>query len=159
MSEPERLYIVARYYTAAEPSVQKAIETYQLWTQTYPNDFVPHANLASAYSSRSEYEKAVEEYRSAIALAPDEPLPRGNLAGVYRTMGRLDDTRRTLEDAIKSGLDSTSIRAELYTVAFFNHDEAEMARQSRRRAGSSTHACCRRSTSPCTRDSSRARSS
>jgi tetratricopeptide (TPR) repeat protein len=129
VSEPERLYIVARYYTSAEPSVQKAIETYQLWTQTYPNDFVPHANLASAYSSRSEYERAAEEYRTAIALAPDEPLPRSNLAGVYLTMGRLDDTRRTLEDAVKSGLDSTSIRSELYTVAFFKHDETEMARQ------------------------------
>src|SRR4029077_9040022 len=49
VSEPERLYITARYYTSAEPSVQKTIETYQIWTQTYPNDFVPHANLASAY--------------------------------------------------------------------------------------------------------------
>jgi hypothetical protein len=34
--------------------VQKTIETYQIWTQTYPNDFVPRANLAVAFRNRGE---------------------------------------------------------------------------------------------------------
>ena len=110
VSEPERLYITARYYTTAEPSPQKTIETYQIWNQTYPNDFVPHSNLAVAYQARDEYDKAAEEFRAAIALAPDEPLPRVNLAGVYLNQGKVDEARQTLEDAIKRGLDSASIR-------------------------------------------------
>jgi eukaryotic-like serine/threonine-protein kinase len=129
VSEPERLYITARYYTVAEPSVQKTIETYEIWNQTYPNDYVSHSNLASAYQARGDHDKAVDEFRAAIALAPDEPLPRGNLAGTYFTLGKLEEARRTLEDAAKSGLDSAGLRAQAYGVAFFRHDEADMARQ------------------------------
>jgi tetratricopeptide (TPR) repeat protein len=129
VSEPERLYITARYYTTAEPSPQKTIEAYQIWNQTYPNDYVPHANLGSAYQSRGEFDKAVEEFRAAIALAPNEPLPRANLAGVYLNLGKLDESRRTLEDAIANGLDAANIRSQSYVLAYFRHDDADMARQ------------------------------
>jgi tetratricopeptide (TPR) repeat protein len=129
VSEPERLYITARYYSVAEPLPQKVIETYQLWNQTYPNDFVSHSNLAAAYQGRGEHDRAAEEFRAAIALAPDEPLPRVSLASVYLNQGKLDEAHQTLEDAIKRGLDSVNIRSRLYLTAFFRHDEAEMARQ------------------------------
>src|SRR5439155_676107 len=61
VSEPERLYIMARYYTTVEGSAQKTIETYQVWTRTYPKEFVPRANLAVAYQNRGENEKAADE--------------------------------------------------------------------------------------------------
>ena len=129
VSEPERLYITARYATTVEGNVQKAIEAYEVWKQTYPNDFVPRANVAQFYAQRGEYDKSIEEYRTAIRLAPDEPLPYDNLAGVYRGLGRSDDARRTLEGAIARGLDSAGFRSELYQLAFFRKDDAEMARQ------------------------------
>src|SRR5262245_49253124 len=129
VSEPERLYITARYFSTVDVQPPKAIEAYQIWIQTYPKDFVPHSNLAGAYSARGDYEKAAEEYRTAVSLAPDEPLPYANLAGVYNAMDKPDDARKTIEGAIARGLDSASFRAGLYTLAFFRHDEAEMARQ------------------------------
>ena len=129
VSEPERLYIIARYYTTAEPSPQKVIETYQIWNQTYPNDFVPHSNLAVTYENEGEFDKAVEEFRAAIALAPDQPLPRTGLASAYLNQGKLDEARSTLEEAIARGLDSTSVRTDTYAIAFFKHDEASMARE------------------------------
>jgi eukaryotic-like serine/threonine-protein kinase len=127
VSEPERLYITARYHSTVDQSVQKTIEAYQIWIQTYPKDFVPHSNLAN--HQLGEREKAAEEYRTAIGLAPDEPLPYGNLAGVYINMNKPDEARRTLEDAIARGIDSVGFRGELYALAFYRHDEAEMARQ------------------------------
>jgi eukaryotic-like serine/threonine-protein kinase len=129
VSEPERLYIAARYASTVEGSVQKTIETYQVWAQTYPNDFVPHANVALAYEQRGDHDKAVDEYHTAIRLAPDEPLPYSNLAGIYRNLGKPDEARRTIEEAIGHGLDSIGFRSELYQLAFFRGDEAEMARQ------------------------------
>jgi Flp pilus assembly protein TadD len=129
VSEPERLYILARYYQTVEGAIQKTVETYQMWIQTYPKDFVPHSNVAGIYSNRNEYERAAEEYRMAISLAPDEPLPYGNLAGVYIQLKKPDDARRLLEEAIARGVDSTSFRSELYTLAFRRGDEAEMAKQ------------------------------
>jgi Flp pilus assembly protein TadD/predicted Ser/Thr protein kinase len=159
VSEPERLYITARYYSIAEPSVQKTIETYQIWNQTYPNDFVPHSNLASAYEQRGEHDKAIEEFRAAIALAPDELVPRGNLASAYLNLGKVEDSRKTLEDSVAHGVDGVGIRSQLYVLAFLRHDDAGMARQleaSRRFADGYR---MRRSASPCIRDVSPAPSS
>ena len=129
VSEPERLYILARYYQTVEGAPQKTIETYQLWTQTYPRDFVPHSNLAGMYSGRHEFDRAIEEYRTAISLSPDEPLPYGNLAGLYQSLDKADEARRLLEDAIGRGVDSAAFRTQLYAFAFERNDEAEMARQ------------------------------
>jgi len=129
VSEPERLYITARYATTIEGSIQKTIETYQIWTQTYPNDFVPHSNLAGAFEQRGDYEKAIEEYRTAIRLAPDEPLPYSNLGGIYSTLGRANEAQQVIEEAIGRGIDSIGFRSSLYVLALVRHDEAEMARQ------------------------------
>jgi len=129
VSEPERLYIAARYATIIEGSTQKTIDTYRVWIKTYPNDFVPHSNLAGAYEQRGDHDQAIEEYRIAIGLAPDEPLPYANLSGIYSATGRADEARRTIESAIARGLDSVGFRGQLYSLAFFRHDEREMASQ------------------------------
>ncbi len=129
VSEPERLYIMARYYTTIDISSSKTVDTYRVWIQTYPNDYVPRVNVAVAYQGLGEWEKAAEELRAAISLMPDEPLPYTNLSGTYLMMRRFDDARKVLDDALARGLDSTSIRTQAYTVAFFRHDTATMARQ------------------------------
>jgi tetratricopeptide (TPR) repeat protein len=129
VSEPERLYITARYASLVENSVQKTIDTYQLWIQTYPKDYTPHVNLASAYDSHDEPEKAVDEYRTAIALAPDEPLPYGNLSETYLNLGRIDDARKTLDESLAHGMDSASVRTMLYLLACYKNDDSEMAKQ------------------------------
>jgi len=129
VSEPERLYIQARYNTTIEGSNAKTIETYQLWNATYPNDYVPHVNLGVAYNSEGQYDKAAEQLRTAIALAPDEALAYSGLASAYVQLRRFDDARAALGDAIKRGIDSSGIRSQLYTIAFYQHDAAEMARQ------------------------------
>jgi tetratricopeptide (TPR) repeat protein len=129
VSEPERLYIEARYYQTVEGAPQKTIETYRVWTQTYPKDFVAHNNLAGMYSARNEDDKAVEEYRTAISLAPDEPLPYGSLAAIYQSQRKLDEGRKLLEGAIARGVDSSGLREQLYVFAFLRGDEADMARQ------------------------------
>src|SRR4029450_9527376 len=37
VSEPERLYITARYFTTVDVSTQKASDANKFWIQTYPN--------------------------------------------------------------------------------------------------------------------------
>jgi tetratricopeptide (TPR) repeat protein len=129
VSEPERLYIIARYNGTIENSVAKTIDTYQVWIQTYPNDYVPHSNLAIAYQEQGEYAKAVEEFQTAIRLAPDEPLPYTTLANSYLSLGKLDEAHKTLDTAIARGMDSSVLRAQLYVIACLKKDDAEMARQ------------------------------
>jgi tetratricopeptide (TPR) repeat protein len=129
VSEPERLYIVARYNTIVEDSLVKAIDTYRVWIQTYPNDYVPHANAGQLYLLRREYENAVDESQTAIRLAPDEQLPYGLLANSYILLGKLDEAHKTMDTAIAHGMDSTGIRNLLYEIASLKKDDADMARQ------------------------------
>jgi serine/threonine protein kinase/tetratricopeptide (TPR) repeat protein len=129
VSEPERLYIIARYNGTVENSLPKTIDTYQIWIQTYPNDYVPHANLAIAYRQQGEYAKAVEEFQIAIRLAPDEPLPYSTLANSYMSLAKLDEAHKTLDAAIARGMDSAVFRAGLYVIAYLKKDDADMARQ------------------------------
>jgi tetratricopeptide (TPR) repeat protein len=129
VSEPERLYIIARYGTTVENSLAKTIDTYQVWIQTYPNDYVPHTNLGNAYLQRSEYEKAIDELQTAIRLAPDEPLSYTNLANSYIGLGKLEEARKTLDTAIAHGMDSTAFRTQLYVISCLKKDDADMARQ------------------------------
>jgi len=129
VSEPERLYITARYYNVVENDSSKTIDTYQVWLQTYPKDYVPHANIATLLKNRGEVARAIDEFKTAIALAPDEPLPYGNLADVYTVQNRVDEAHQTLDSAIARGLDSASFRAQLYALACFRNDDADMARQ------------------------------
>ncbi|MCH6554967.1 MAG: protein kinase, partial [Acidobacteria bacterium] len=44
VSERERLYITAHYYTSVTFEIEKARQTYELWTQTYPRDSTPRNN-------------------------------------------------------------------------------------------------------------------
>jgi eukaryotic-like serine/threonine-protein kinase len=129
VSEPERLYILTRYYTTVEDATQKALDTYEVWIQTYPKDYVARVNLSNIYQNRGEHEKAIEALRAAIALAPDQPLPYGNLASSYMALGKVDQAQSTIQDAVKRGLDSYGFRSELYVLAFLRHDAAEMDRQ------------------------------
>jgi tetratricopeptide (TPR) repeat protein len=129
VSEPERLYIIARYNGTVENSVAKTIDTYQVWIQTYPNDYVPHTNLAIAYEQQGEHAKAVEEFQTAIRLAPDEPLSYDSLANSYVSLAKLDEAHKTLDNAIARGMDSVMLRAGLYGIACLKKDDADMARQ------------------------------
>ena len=129
VSEHERLYIIARYYTVVENSVAKTIDTYKIWIETYPNEFAPHVNLGNAYQRRNEHAMAVEEFQTAIRLAPDDPFPYGNLTISYIALGKLDEAHKTAETAIAHGMDSASFRELLYQISYWKKDDADMARQ------------------------------
>jgi serine/threonine protein kinase/tetratricopeptide (TPR) repeat protein len=128
VSEPERLYILGRYYTLIEKADQKTIDTYRLWINTYPKDYIPRVNISTAYRGVGDYEGAGRELQAAIDLAPDQPLPYLDLADVYMTLGKPDEARKTVETAIARGLDSARMRSVLYREASYRRDEQAMAR-------------------------------
>jgi tetratricopeptide (TPR) repeat protein len=129
VSEPERLFITARYHETVEDSVAKAMDTYKVWIQTYPSDFEPHNDLAWAYQRLHQDAAAVQEYQTAIRLAPDNSIADSNLAALYVKLGKVDEARTTLETAIARGLDATDMRWPLYEIAALKRDDAEMTRQ------------------------------
>jgi tetratricopeptide (TPR) repeat protein len=128
VSNREKYRISAFYFQFVTGELEKAAEAYELWAKSYPRDSVPHANLASLYSSLGQYEKAITETEISQKLEPSI-VGYSNLAGTYISVGRFKDARQTLLEAQQKGFDGLTIRANLYSLAFLSGDAAEMDRE------------------------------
>jgi eukaryotic-like serine/threonine-protein kinase len=65
VSEREKFHITADYYAFATGELEKEAQTYVLWMQSYPRDFIPHANLGDNSKALGQYDKAVAETQEA----------------------------------------------------------------------------------------------
>ena len=128
VSERERYRISAFYYQYVTGELEKSGEAYELWAKSYPRDMVPHANLAVMYATLGQYEKAVSQFEEGQRLEPTL-LGYSNIAGTYINLGRLDDAKRTVDQAQAHKLDGLVLRTTLYSLAFLKGDVGEMERQ------------------------------
>jgi serine/threonine protein kinase/tetratricopeptide (TPR) repeat protein len=123
VSEVERHYIDARYYTTGQPDVQKALDTYKVWLATYPNDYAALTNSALLHKRQGDLNEAIRKLELATQVAPDQPVGWMNLGQQYFDAARYADARRVIETAIRLQ-DSTSARVGLYQVAIGMGDAA-----------------------------------
>jgi tetratricopeptide (TPR) repeat protein len=123
VSEVERFYIVARYYTTAEPDVQKALDTYKVWLATFPNDYIALTNSALLDKQQGNRAEAIRKLELATKVAPDQPLAWTNLGQTYFEMDNFAEAKRVIETAIQLQ-DSTSARIGLYQTAMLMGDHA-----------------------------------
>ena len=123
VSEAERFYIEARYFTTAQPDVQKALDSYKVWLATYPNDYTALTNSALLHKQQGDLKEAIRKLELATQVAPDQPLGWTNLGQSYFDDARYADARRVIETAITLQ-DSTSARIGLYQVAVLTGDTA-----------------------------------
>ncbi|HTQ87271.1 MAG TPA: tetratricopeptide repeat protein, partial [Candidatus Solibacter sp.] len=129
VSERNKLYIASLYYLVATGQAEKAIQTYQLWTQSYPRDWRAFVNLGTTYSIIGQYAKAEEPTREALRLFPESVLPYENLGGIYLALNRFPEARDVTNQAFARKLDADYLHANLYSLAFVQGDSAEMAKQ------------------------------
>ncbi len=129
VSDRERLNISAHYEDNVTGDAVAAQRTYELWTQTYPGDYIPFNNLSHIYSSvLGEYEKALAAQQEALRLQPDSGSCYANLAVAYLWLNRLDEAKVVAQKAQARNLDSPLIHYVLYLVDFLQHDAAGMQR-------------------------------
>ena len=127
VSEREKLRISANYYYIVTGELEKEAQTYQLWMQSYPNDFVPHGNLGANYAALGQYDQALPELKQALALAPDGVIGYQNLCIAYLGLGQVDRAVATLNDATARKLDAAVLQLSAYYLAFLQNDKAGMA--------------------------------
>jgi len=125
-SELERFYIDTHYYENVTGEHEQANQVYQLWAQTYPRDFIPHNNLAVSYILKGQWEKALVESRQAHQLGPDDSIDTFGLASVYLGLGRLDEAKATIHEAMARKQDVPFFHRVLYMVAFLQNDQPTM---------------------------------
>jgi eukaryotic-like serine/threonine-protein kinase len=129
VSEREKLRISATYYLIGLGDLEQANQTYELWAQTYPRDFVPHANMGVGYFFLGQHEKAVAEAREALRLDQNRAIPYSNLAQYYLALNRPGEAKAILEQALARNLDFSIFHFCLYEVGFLQGDVAAMEQQ------------------------------
>jgi tetratricopeptide (TPR) repeat protein len=128
-SEAEKFYIDSHYYDNVTGDVDQGIQVYQLWTQTYPRDGIPWNNLGVSYSLLGQWEKSLPAVRQANQLDPDDSISFVALAGSYVGLGRFDEAKATLDQAIARKLDVPNLHQMLYLLAFVQNDPPTMDRE------------------------------
>ena len=134
VSEAERYYIEARYYTTVEIDLAKALDVYKVWLATFPNEYTALTNAALLHKQQGDRAEAIRKLELATKVAPDQPLGFTNLGQTYFEAGQYADARKAYESAILL-LDSTSARIGLYQIATLMGDKALAEQQALAVAG------------------------
>jgi eukaryotic-like serine/threonine-protein kinase len=129
VSEHERLHIEGNYYYFVTGDLEKTRQSFELWAQTYPRDFVPHTALGLISKALGQYDEALPQTLTALRLGPERAASYSNLAEVYIMLSRFPEARAAAEEAEAKKLDSPSLHSVLYELAFLQNDAAGMAQQ------------------------------
>jgi eukaryotic-like serine/threonine-protein kinase len=122
----ERFSIESSYYETVTGETEKYIQTYLEWIQSYPDDYVPHIGLSTAYAILGYYEKALEQAREAVRIQPG--LESYNtLAYCYLALNRMAEAKAELHRLQTINPDAPSVRQLQYYLAFFADDTATMS--------------------------------
>ncbi|MHB8654681.1 MAG: protein kinase domain-containing protein [Terriglobia bacterium] len=124
--EREKLYISSHYYDIATGQVEKAIEVYESWKQTYPRDSVPRDNLSLRYQAIGQDEKALDNASGALRLDAKDRYALQNLATAYAALNRYDEAKAIADQAVAQNLDSFPIHLVLYQIDFIRGDQTAM---------------------------------
>jgi DNA-binding winged helix-turn-helix (wHTH) protein/tetratricopeptide (TPR) repeat protein len=129
VTEPERLYITGRYFDIVTGEVEKGAEAYKLWTEIYPNDWMPYNAVANDSYQLGRYETVVEASQQAIRLGPNQDFGYSNLLAGLVALNRLDDAKKICEQLILQGHDETFIHLDLLQISYLQQDEASFNRE------------------------------
>ncbi|HSE31439.1 MAG TPA: protein kinase [Pyrinomonadaceae bacterium] len=94
VSERERLYISEKYYGYITGEIPKVIEVLETTARLYPQDYVPHNNLALQYLLLGRFEDARKEAQVAVRLSPSNISALDNLIGAFLALGRFDEAQQ-----------------------------------------------------------------
>lgn len=129
VSERERFYISEKYYNYVDGDIEKAMEVLQTWSRLYPNDFIPHNNLALNYMVFGRYDEALKEALEAVRLSPNTSSARDNLIGSFMGLNRFDEANVALEQLRSIHPDSVSVHFARADLAFIRGDQAALERE------------------------------
>ena len=127
-SERENFELTAVYYQFATGQIDMAIQTCQLWKQTYPRDFVPHRILGYEYATLGRWEESAQEFSEANRLDSSQFLPYFGLIQDYMALNRLPDAHAVYQQAVSGGLNGGGFDVLRYRLAFLEGDTAIMAK-------------------------------
>jgi DNA-binding winged helix-turn-helix (wHTH) protein/Flp pilus assembly protein TadD len=116
-TEPERFYIAGRYFDIITGELEKASENYELWQQTYPDEWLAYNALANDANQLGRYETAIKAAKQVVLLNPNHAFGYTNLALGLMGANRFDEAKAVCEEAIARRRDGDVIHTILYAMA------------------------------------------
>jgi tetratricopeptide (TPR) repeat protein len=130
VSDREKFYISSHYEEFGTGDLDKTIQVYEIWAQTYPADAgLIDVNLCNLYLQMGEMDKGLVACKEADRLDPGGKLATGNLIGVYIRSGHLDEARAILEKSYAQEKDSLTYHSLLMQLAGASKDPAAVKRE------------------------------
>jgi eukaryotic-like serine/threonine-protein kinase len=128
-SEREKLYITSHYYMDSG-QIEKGIQAYQLFEQTYPRDLVPHSNLAVEYVlNLGEFDKGLAEAQEALRVDPDDARGYFLSANAYLGLNRPDEAKTVINQGLQRHPEFKFMHENLAQIALSQGDLAEVEKQ------------------------------
>jgi serine/threonine protein kinase/tetratricopeptide (TPR) repeat protein len=128
VSERERFDAEADYYFIVTGELEKAAQTYELWKQSYPRNYVPYQDLGTVFDILGNYEKALSEYSEALRLEPNNGFSYSNLGLGYQNLNRFDEAEAVYKQADERKLENELLFVNRYGLAFLKDDAEQMER-------------------------------
>jgi tetratricopeptide (TPR) repeat protein len=129
VSEREKFRVSGTYYLLVTGELEKAVQTYEMWAQTYPRNSEPFGNLGVDYTYLGQYEKGIAASLEDLRMNPGSAAAYTNLVGLYPSVNRLQDAKAQYQQAIAHKVDNPFLHGNRYGVAFLENDTAEMQQQ------------------------------
>jgi eukaryotic-like serine/threonine-protein kinase len=127
VSEREKLRISSAYFLATG-QLEREMQTYRLWQEEYPRDFLPYNDLGNDYAQTGNLVGALTEYQKGLELEPTQ-IGYVNVGGMYISLDRLAAAKATFNDALAHNLDGRYVRQNLYWLAFLQGNTEGMRQQ------------------------------
>lgn len=124
--EPERLNIMASYFTSANVDYGKAVETLELLNERYPNR-AQWNNLGIYYPWVGENEKARDALQNAVNQGASD-LTTANLISAAVRINDLETARATLDLREERGIGAAANLNYAATIAYLSGDRDEARR-------------------------------
>ena len=128
-SEREKLYIDSHYYEFVDDDFAKSEQTYLLWEQTYPRDYVPWVNLGNLYSRVGKPDEAGKQESTALQISPDNLIASSQLIESYIYRDRPDEAKALAQQGLAKHPDAIPYHELLWEVALFQDDAAAQKEQ------------------------------
>jgi len=122
VSESEKLRITYYYHNFVNGELDKAIDTLELWRNTYPNFVVSYVSLSDSMERIGQSEKAVAFAREGIRIDPNYATIYMNLVESLVSLGRNEEAKETCKTAFERKLDGTYFHLFPLIVAFIEND-------------------------------------
>jgi eukaryotic-like serine/threonine-protein kinase len=128
VSEYERVSIASGYYESTG-ELDKAMDAYRRGSENYPRVWGFPNNLSQNLINLGEFEEGLKQGQAANELQPNAEPPYRRLLDAYICLGRLDEARKTAEQARLQGINGARIHQRFLEMAYVEDDQAAVSRE------------------------------